>query len=79
MNARSFQGAAGAPCEKGQIVRVRHVIWSQWAGQTGTIVEVKANQRGKRVLDKYVVRFADNHQEEFWGIQLEMDFPNQRE
>jgi len=79
MNARSFQGAVSVPCVKGQSVRVRDVIWSRWAGQTGIIVDVKLNQRGKRVLDKYVVRFADNDQEEFWGIQLEMDFPNQRE
>jgi hypothetical protein len=76
MNARSFQRAARAPCEKGQIVRVRDVIWSRWAGQIGIVVQVKPNERGKRVLDKYVVRFADNDQEEFWGIQLEMDFPN---
>ena len=77
MNARSFQAALGAPCEKGQMVRIRDVIWSRWAGQTGIIVEVKPNQRGKRVLDKYVIRFADNDQEEFWGIQLETDLPDQ--
>lgn len=79
MNAGSYQGTHDAPCEKGQTVRVRDVIWSRWAGKIGIIVEIRPNQRGKRVLDKYVVRFADNDQEEFWGIQLEMDFPNQRE
>jgi hypothetical protein len=79
MNARSYPGAHDGPCEKGQIVRVRDVIWSPWAGQTGIIVELRPNERGKHVLDKYVVRFADNDQEEFWGIQLEMDFSSQRE
>jgi len=79
MNPGSFQTPYTPQCEKGQTVRVRNVIRSRWAGQIGVIVEVKPDQRGKRVLDKYVVQFASNDQEEFWGIQLETDFRNHRE
>jgi hypothetical protein len=79
MDARSFQASPSLPCEKGQVVRVRDVIWSRWAGQSGVIVEVKPDKRGKRILDKYVVQFADNDQEEFWGIQLEIEISNHLE
>lgn len=38
------------------------------------VLEVKLDKRGERVLDKYIVQFADNDQEELWGIQLEEEF-----
>lgn len=78
MNSRSFHPSHNTQCEKGQTVRVRDVIWSRWAGQCGIIVKVKPDNRGKRILGKYVVQFPDNDQEEFWGIQLEMDFSDHR-
>jgi hypothetical protein len=59
--------------EKGQLVRVRPLLRNPRLGQSGIVVEVKPDKRGERVLDKYIVQFADNDQEEFWGIQLEAE------
>jgi hypothetical protein len=36
-------------------------------------MQVKPDKHGERVLGKYIVQFADNDQEEFWGIQLEAE------
>jgi hypothetical protein len=41
----------------------------------GTAIRMNLNESGERVFDKYVVQFADNDQEEYWGIQLEGVFP----
>ena len=58
--------------ERGQVVRVSPLIRNRHVGQFGTVIEVKPDKRGKRMLDKYVLKFPDNDQEEFWEIQLEM-------
>jgi hypothetical protein len=59
--------------EKGQLVRIRSLLRNRRAGQSGFVIQVKPDKRGERVLDKYIVQFADNDQEEFWGIQLEAE------
>lgn len=61
--------------EKGERVRVRPLVCNRHRGETGVVLKVRLDQRGVRVLDKYIVRFDDNDQEEFWGIQLETDGP----
>lgn len=59
--------------EKGGLVRVRPVVSNRHRGEVGVVMHAKLDQHGVRVLDKYIVQFADNDQEEFWGIQLESE------
>jgi hypothetical protein len=59
--------------EKGQLVRVRPLLCNPKKGQAGVVMQVRPDARGTRVLDKYVVQFTDNDEEEFWGIQLEAE------
>jgi len=57
--------------EIGQIVRIRNVIATRYAGQLGRILELKPAQRGTSTLDKYIVMLSSGDQKEFWSIQLE--------
>ena len=57
--------------EKGELVRIRDVISSRYAGRFGRVVAVLPNKRNEETLDKYVVVFPDGDQQEFWGIRLE--------
>lgn len=59
--------------EQGQIVRIRPLICNRHMGESGVVVQVRPDKSGERALDKYVVQFADNDQDEFWGIQLEVE------
>lgn len=59
--------------EQGQVVRVSAIVRNRHVGQFGTIVQVKPDRAGAHILDKYVLRFADNDQEEFWDMQLETE------
>ena len=56
--------------QSGQLVKIRDVITSRYAGHTGRIVAVKPNKYGRVTLDKYIVLFPDGKQKEFWNIQL---------
>ena len=56
---------------KGELVRIRDVIATRYAGQSGRIMAVHPSKRGEVTLDKYIVVFAGGEQEEFWDIQLE--------
>jgi hypothetical protein len=55
----------------GQLVLVRDVIFSRYAGLTGTVLSVHPHARGNQTLDKYTVSFTDGRQGIFWDIQLE--------
>jgi hypothetical protein len=60
-----------------QLVSIRDVIFSRYAGLTGRIVSVHEHGRGTHTLDKYTVAFAKGEQEVFWDIQLEaLDEPS---
>jgi hypothetical protein len=55
----------------GETVRIRDVITSRYAGQSGRVIGVRHSPRGENTLDKYTVLFPAAEQEEFWDIQLE--------
>jgi hypothetical protein len=57
--------------QNGQFVRIRGVIGNRHVGHVGRVVELKRNKRGLRTLDKYIVSFSTDEQQEFWDIQLE--------
>ncbi len=57
--------------DKGQAVRVQFLS-SRHNGESGVVVHVRLDKCGERALDKYVVLFPDNDQDEFWSIQLGM-------
>jgi len=54
----------------GERVRIRNVIWTRYAEQTGQIVGINT-KRQPLTLHKYTVLFENKHQEDFWHIQLE--------
>jgi hypothetical protein len=57
--------------KEGELVRVRDVIATKRAGQSGRVHAFKPHKRGITTLDKYTVGFSDGGQEEFWVIQLQ--------
>jgi hypothetical protein len=57
--------------EVGQTVRIRDVIASRYAGQSGQVLDRKPAPRGGATLDKYIVLLPSGDRHEFWSIQLE--------
>jgi two-component system, cell cycle response regulator DivK len=55
----------------GDIVRIRPVIFSRFAGRAGSVIRVHTSHAGTHTLDKYAVSFSDGSQGEFWDVQLE--------
>ena len=53
----------------GALVEIRDVISTRHSGKTGTVILVRPSRRNS-TLDKYLVRFADGVEKEFWDIQL---------
>ena len=59
----------------GERVRIKNVIWTRYAEQTGQIVGI-STKRQALTLHKYTVLFENKHQEDFWHIQLERIVPS---